>query len=436
MGALLQKELGVVEDSYYEASVARAPSMPPLQARLCVDACVIGGGYAGLSCALELARRGYSVALLEAQRIGWGASGRNGGQAIVGFGAEGEAAIERQCPRDVARAAWDASMEGLRLLEERIARYAIACDYEPGYMTLALNGRKRRALREWVEHMQDVYNYPLEWIDHAGLAGHVRSERFVAGAYDRRSGHLHPLKYCLGLGAAACDAGVKLFENSAALRLERGSRALVKTAEGAVACRQVVLAGNVYLGEYGDRLAPEIASRIMPVGTYMIATEPLGQRRADALMPSRAAASDNNLILDYFRLSRDHRLLFGAGETYSVRTPRNLVQQMRSRMLEVFPQLASARVDYAWGGFVDITMNRAPDLGRIDGNVYYVQGFSGHGLVFAGMAGSLIAEAIAGDSARFDVFARVRHHRFPGGAMLRTPALALGMWYYRLRDLL
>jgi gamma-glutamylputrescine oxidase len=168
----------------------------------------------------------------------------------------------------------------------------------------------------------------------------------------------------------------------------------------------------------------------------MIATEPLGQRRADALMPSRAAASDNNLILDYFRLSRDHRLLFGAGETYSVRTPRNLVQQMRSRMLEVFPQLASARVDYAWGGFVDITMNRAPDLGRIDGNVYYVQGFSGHGLVFAGMAGSLIAEAIAGDSARFDVFARVRHHRFPGGAMLRTPALALGMWYYRLRDLL
>lgn len=436
MTGLLQRELGVVEKSYYEASVARPPPGQPLQGRVDADVCVVGGGYAGLSCALELAIRGFSVALLEAQRVGWGASGRNGGQAIVGFGAEGESAIERQCTVEMAQAAWNVSVEGLRLLQQRIEVFDIACDYVAGYMTLAPHQRKAGDLQRWARHMREGYDYHLEWIESQRLPDYIGSDRFVAGAFDPRSGHLHPLKYCLALGAAARDNGVQVFENSTAYRVEREERPVVKTAEGEVWCKQVVLAGNVYLGEFGDRLAPEIQSRIMPVGTYMIATEPMDVQRAEALIPSRAAASDNNLIVDYFRLSADNRLLFGAGETFSARRPRNLAQLIRSRMVRVFPQTADLDIDYAWGGFVDITMNRAPDLGRIGTSLYYAQGFSGHGLVFAGMAGKLIAEAVSGDAARFDVFARIRHHRFPGGPILRTPALVLGMWYYKLRDLL
>ncbi|MEM5296171.1 FAD-binding oxidoreductase [Burkholderia sp. JPY481] len=436
MSSLLNKEQGVVEDSYYEASVTRARPGPPLQEKLNADVCVIGGGYAGLSCALELAERGFEVALLEAQRIGWGASGRNGGHAIVGFGAEGEDAIEHQCSREVARRAWDVSLEGMRLLEDRLARFGIDCHYRRGYLTLAVSDRKAEQLMNWVRRTRDRYDYPLEWLGRTALGAHITSQRFAAGVYDAGSGHLHPLLYCLGLGEAARRAGVRIFENSAVSRLDRGARPVVKTAEGEVSCDRVVMAGNVYLGEFGDHPAPEIEARIMPVGTYMIATEPLTSARADALMPGRAAASDNNLILDYFRLSADHRLLFGAGESYDATTPRNLIDRMRGRMTGVFPQLADVKIEYAWGGFVDITMNRAPDLGRIGDNLYYVQGFSGHGLVFAGMAGKILADAIGGDASRFDVFSRIRHRRFPGGKRLRTPALVLGMWYYKLRELI
>lgn len=436
MSGLLDKELGVIEDSYYEASVERPPSCPPLMGRVAVDACIVGGGYAGLSSAIELADRGFSVALLEAHRIGWGASGRNGGQAIVGFGAEGEHAIERQCEIEVARAAWDASVEGIHLLQHRIARWGIDCDYMHGYLTLAPRQGKVRDLENWARHTSDTYGYPLEWIPRSRLSEYVGSDRFHAGTYDAASGHLHPLKYCLGLAAAAKSKGVRIFETSPAYRMQDGDGTVVRTAEGEVQCRYVVLAGNVYLGEFGDRMAPQIEARIMPVGTYMIATEPMAPEQAAALMPAMAAASDNNLVVDYFRVTADHRLLFGAGETFSARPPRNLVERIRARMIKVFPQTASLDIDFAWGGFIDITMNRAPDLGRIGNCLYYAQGFSGHGVVFAGMAGKLIAEAVNGDAARFDVFTRIRHHRFPGGDALRTPALVLGMWYYKLRDLL
>jgi gamma-glutamylputrescine oxidase len=264
----------------------------------------------------------------------------------------------------------------------------------------------------------------------------VASKRFDSGAFDPESGHLHPLKYCLGLAAAARGAGVRIHENSAAQLIERGGRPVVKTAQGEVRCDFVVLAGNVYLAEYGDDVAPEVSARIMPVGTYMIATEPMGQARADALIHGRPAVSDTNFVLDYFRVSADHRLLFGSGDSYSGKAPRNLVEKIRRSMLGVFPQLADLKIDHAWGGFVDITMNKAPDFGRLGNNIYYLQGFSGHGVALTGMAGKLAAEAIAGQAERFDLFARIRHHVFPGGALLRTPALVLGMMYYRLRDLL
>jgi gamma-glutamylputrescine oxidase len=244
------------------------------------------------------------------------------------------------------------------------------------------------------------------------------------------------LKYCLGLGAATREAGVRIHENSPVYVIQRGEHPVVKTAQGEVSCRFAVLAGNVYLGEYGDEIAPELTASIMPVGTYIIATETMDKSRADALMPHRPAVSDTNFVLDYFRLSADHRLLFGAGDSYSGSTPRNLIDRIRDRMLAVFPQLENLAIDYAWGGFVDLTMNQAPNFGRLGNNIYYLHGFSGHGLALTGMAGKLVAETIAGQAERFDLFARIRHMPFPGGRLMRTPALVLGMWYYRLRDML
>lgn len=433
---LLDKELSVTEHSYYEASVRRPVPSPPLAASVRSDVCVVGGGYAGLSAALELARRGYAVTLLEAQRVGWGASGRNGGQVIVGFGGDGEEAIERQLSPEDARRAWDISLEGVALIEERIREHAIDCDWRAGYLSLSVKPSKTRALRAWANHVQDRYGYATQWLDVQGVQEHVDSPRFDAGVLDMGSGHLHPLKYCLGLAAAAQGAGVTVYENSPALRIEPGSTPVVKTAQGEVRCDFVVLAGNVYLAEYGSDVAPQVSARIMPVGTYMIGTERMGAARANALMPHRAAASDTNFVLDYFRLSADNRLLFGAGDSYSATTPRNLVAKIRAGMLQVFPQLADLKVPFAWGGFVDITMNKAPDFGRLGSNVYYLQGFSGHGVAMAGMAGRLVAEAVSGQAGRFDVFARIEHRKFPGGALLRTPALVLGMWWYRMRDLL
>ena len=430
------QELELTRNSYYEASVTRPQPSPPLTGNITADVCVIGGGYAGLSAALELAERGYSVALLEAQRIGWGASGRNGGQALVGFGVTGQEAIEAQLSAADARRAWDISVEALALLRERIDKHAIACDYAPGHLTLAVNARKGRALAAWTQHVAQRYDYPLQPISHAEIGDWIASPRFHSGAFDPHSGHLHPLKFCLGLADAARAAGVRIFENSAALHIERGDQPRVKTAMGEVSCRFVVLAVSVYLGKFGNRIAPELMPRIMPVGTYVIATEPMAAERAEALIRQRAAAFDNNFILDYFRVTADNRLLFGGGESYSTMTPINLTRWMRQRMLAVFPQLEDLRVPYVWGGFVDITMNQAPDFGRLDRNVYYLQGFSGHGLALAVMAGKLVAEAIAGHAERFDLLTRIKHHRFPGGALLRTPALVLGMLYYRLRDLI
>lgn len=428
------QELELTRHSYYEASVTRPQPLPPLAGSINADVCVVGGGYAGLSAALELAERGYSVALLEAQRIGWGASGRNGGQALVGYGYAGQEAIEVQLSSEDARRAWDISVEALQLLRERIAKHAIECDFVPGHLTLAVNARKGRRLEQWINHVARRYDYQLQPISHVEVGSWIASTRFHSGAFDPHSGHLHPLKYCLGLAEAARGAGVQIFENSAVLQIEEGDRPVVRTAMGAITCRFVVLAGNVYLGQFGKRIAPELMPRIMPVGTYVITTEPMAKERADGLIRQRAAAYDNNLILDYFRVTADNRLLFGGGESYSTMTPLNLARRMRQRLLTVFPQLSDLQVPYVWGGFVDLTMNQAPDFGRLDRNLYYLQGFSGHGVALAVMAGRLVAEAVAGEAERFELLARIKHHRFPGGALLRTPALVLGMLYYRLRD--
>jgi gamma-glutamylputrescine oxidase len=404
----------------------------PLRGEISADVAVLGGGIAGCSAALHLAKRGYKVALLEARRVGYGASGRSGGQTIFGL-AVGQEKLEHEVGREDARRLFDLSIEALNLTQALIQEYAIDCDYRPNHVHVAVNARHVRELGLWARDLHEAYGYSsVRLLNRDELQGHVRSERYLGGLLDPRSGHLQPLKYTHGLARAAETAGAVLYENSEVLRYENGREVRVHTAQGTVRCAHLVLCGNAYIGA----VAPSLARRILGVGTYIIATEPLGEERASSLLPSNAAVADINWILDYFRRSQDHRLLFGGRVSYSSVQPPRLAESMRKRMVRVFPSLSDVKVANAWGGYLDITMSRAPDFGRLAPNVYYLQGFSGHGVALAGLAGELASEAIAGTAERFDVFARIPHRDFPGGPLLRRPSLMLAMLYYRLRDLL
>ena len=432
--SLVGSDTQLNQKSYYEASVQRPAPLPPLQEALQVDAVVVGAGFAGLSAALELTRRGFSVVVLEAERIGSGASGRNGGQAIVGY-ASGQGPFEQQLGAADAQRAWDMSLEAIDLLDARIAEHAIDCDRVNGYVYVADSARKALELHEEMEGLKRR-GIEVDWAEGADLPRLINSPRYCAAAREQRSGHLHPLKYVLGLARAAQAAGVRIFEQSPVTSLQRGATLVAGTAYGQVKARFGVLAGNCMMPEYGPRVAPDVAARIMPVGTYIVATAPLDPELCARLIPRNAAVCDNNFVLDYFRFSADHRMLFGGRVSYTTRTPANLEAVMRRRMGEVFPALREAPVEFVWGGFVDISMNRAPDFGRLGDNLYYLQGFSGHGVALTGLAGQLVAEAVAGQAGRFDVFARLKHRRFPGGPLLRTPSLALGMLWHRMRDVL
>lgn len=422
----------LAHDSYYEASVTRPPTDDPvLDGAIDVDVCVIGAGFAGLSTALECRARGLSVAVIDAHRPGWGASGRNGGQAITGFAKDG--VIERQLGAAGARAAWSLSLDGVELIAERIARYAIDCDFTRGYLTVATKPRRVGDLRAWMDAARTRWGHPsLSWLDTAGIRARIASPRYLAGVHDPLSGHLHPLKYCLGLADAARREGVALHAHTPALEVARGARPVVRTPSGEVRCGFVVSCCNA---GPGGILPAATAARIAPVASYIIATEPLGRARADALIAQREAVCDNNVFLDYFRLSADHRMLFGGRASSAGAPPEVLAEAIRQRMTGVFPQLADARVEHAWGGFVDVTRNRAPDFGALDPNFFYVQGFSGHGVALTGIAGRAVATAIAGDTRAFGLFAQLRHRRFPGGDAWRQPALELGMLYHRVREL-
>ncbi len=418
-------------DSHYAATAHATDGYPALAGDVDCDVCVIGGGIAGASSALHLAERGYRVVLLEQHRIGWGASGRSGGQALFGF-ASAQDKLVRYLGAGDARKLFDVTVEGIDLIRELIGKYAIDCDWRSGQMHAAIKPRQCDELRGWVDELAALGYRSTRFVERAEMPSMIASERYLGGVYDSNSGHLHPLNYTLGLAAAAAQRGVRIFEGTRALRYRNGARVIIDTPHGAVRASHLVLCGNAYI----NGLSQELASRIMPVATYIIATERLGADRVRALIPNNMAVTDINWILDYFRRSADDRLLFGGRVSYSGLDPLNTTHATRARMLRVFPQLADARVEYAWGGFVDITLNRAPNFGRLAPNVYFLQGFSGHGIVLTGIAGKLIAQAVAGTAERFDLFARIPHTSFPGGRLLRRPALVLAMLYYRLRDLL
>jgi gamma-glutamylputrescine oxidase len=418
------------DQSYYSASASPTTPRPPLTGTQEVDVCVVGAGIAGCSAALHLAERGYRVALLEAQHVGWGASGRSGGQALAGY-ASGQAKLVAAVGHDDARKLWDISVAGLDLIRQRAERHHIDCDLHWGALHVATKDRQRRELLAEQHEAESVYDYKkLKFMERSEVESILQTQRYCAGLYDSGSGHLHPLNYTLGLAKAAEAAGVQVFERSHVLDIKQGDRLSVVTAAGEVRARFLALCCNAYIGNLNSHLR----ARIMPVGTYIVATESLGEARMRELMRKNIAVSDVNFVLDYFRRSADHRLLFGGRVSYSGVDAFDTARATRKRMLKVFPQLADVKIEYAWGGFVDITMSRAPDFGRLASNIYYLQGFSGHGIALTGIAGKIVAEAIAGQAERFDLFARIKHRTFPGGRLLRMPSLVLAMLWYRMRD--
>lgn len=428
----MNTEKPVHVDSYYAASANRIPDYPDLTDTIDCDVAIVGAGLSGLSAALELAECGYKVAVLEAARVAWGASGRNGGQVGIAYSCDLEY-LKNKVGCDATQQLWRISLEALELVKQRVRDYQIDCDLTPGVMLAALKPRQQRELERWQALLENEYAYSsLELWSGNELTNKLACQRYVAGLYDSNTAHLHPLNYTLGLATTATAAGVDIFEASPVVRVDGTANPVAYTPKGQVRSRYLIYAGNAYINE----LEPRLRRKIMPVGTYIIATEPLSEQRARALITNNMAVSDIQFVLDYYRLSADRRLLFGGKVSYSTREPGNLKQAMRKDMLKVFPQLADVRIDYGWGGFVAITRNRAPHLGRLRDNIYFAQGFSGHGVALTGIAGRLIAEAIAGTAERFDVFTRIPHQNFPGGARLRMPLLVLAMMYYRLRDCL
>lgn len=416
--------------SYYRATANPFSAGPPLEDTVEADVAVIGAGFTGLSAALELRRLGFSVVLLDRGPVGWGATGRNGGQICTGY-SPGMAKFEKALGPGIARDCFAMAEEAKLLLKDRIAEHRIACDLKWGYLICA---PKAGHMADLAEHQEELRRYgygETELLDKAALEERVATRVYHGALLDIGAGHFHPLNYALGLASAVKEAGGRICERSVVIRIEEGARPVVRTEHGEVRARFVILGCNAYL----DGLMPRIQHRVMPVASYVIATEPLGEARAKALIARDEAVTDANFVVDYYRLTGDRRLLFGGRCSYSGFHPKDLAASMRPRMLKIFPQLGDVRIDFAWGGMIGITHNRLPDCGRVGQNIYYTQGYSGQGVVLSGLFGKLMAEAVAGDASRFDVFTRIKHAPFPGGP-LRRPALAAGMLYYRLRDLL
>ncbi|WP_237056562.1 NAD(P)/FAD-dependent oxidoreductase [Microbulbifer sediminum] len=417
-------------DSYYAASANAAPVYPALEESVEADVCVIGAGYTGLSSALHLAERGYKVVVLEAERVGWGASGRNGGHVGVGQ-RRGQEDLEKMLGMDTARQLWDMGVEAVHLVEQLIHKHAISCDLKRGILHLAAKRSHNEHLKMEADLLRERYGYEqIRYADEEEARTMVGSERYFGAQVDDGSLHLHPLNFALGLAGAAAAAGVTFYENSRVTRYQGGSPCIVETERGQVRAKNVVLACNGYLGN----LEPRMAGKIMPINNFVLATEPLPETLAQELIANDYALQDTLFVIDYWKLSGDNRLIFGGGENYTSRFPQDIRSFVRKYMLAVYPQLADTRIDFGWGGTLAITMNRMPHLGRLEPNVYYSQGYSGHGVPTATFAGKLIAEVIAGTEERFDVLAQIPTPTFPGGTLLRWPGLVTGMLYYSLKD--
>jgi len=417
---------GEYPPSYYAATADLLPPLPALKGAVQADVCIIGAGYTGLSAALHLAERGYSVVVLEAHRVGFGASGRNGGQVGPGQRIEQDA-IERMMGREDARKLWDIGLQARDLVQALVERFDIDAQYKPGVLHADWQARDVPHAHAYAEKLARDYGYTdIETLDRDAVQDIVRTKAYQGGVLDHGAGHLHPLRYALGLARAALGAGAQIFESSLVVDIQHGAKARVQTQHGHVEAAHVLIAANGYLGG----LVPQVAAKVMPINNFIIATDPLPE---GTVLARDVAVADSKFVINYFRLAEDGRLLFGGGESYGYRFP-DIVQTVRKPMLEVFPQLKDAQIAYAWGGTLAITMTRLPCFTRVAPNVLSASGYSGHGVALATLAGQIMADAIAGQSERFDVMARVKLPSFPGGRALRSPLLVLAMTWYALRD--
>lgn len=419
---------GEYPPSYYAATATPFAAQPALLGEVQADVCIIGGGYTGLSAALHLAERGYSVVLLEAHRLGFGASGRNGGQ--VGSGQrQDQDWLEAGAGKTAAHQMWDMAEEAKALVKSLIRTHDMPVTFHHGVATACWHDADLQNTLRSAEKLERDYGYgDLERLDQQAIGGLIGSKVFKGGVIDRGAGHVHPLNFALGLAKAAMAAGARLFERSQVVEIVQGPKPVVRTAQGQVRADQVILACNGYLGG----LDATVAARVMPINNFIVATEPLGAAAADILSQNIAVA-DTKFVVNYWRLSDDNRLLFGGGESYGYRFP-DILKTVRKPMLAIYPQLAGAKIDYAWGGTLAITTNRMPCFTRPAPNILSASGYSGHGVAMATMAGKVLAATVAGQNAQFDLLANLPQRGFPGGAALRWPLLVLAMTWYGLRD--
>lgn len=412
--------------SYYAATANPAPARPPLAGDQRTQVCVVGAGFSGLATALHLAERGYAVTVLEAARVGWGASGRNGGQLVNGYSRDLDVIDKRYGP-EAARDLGGMAFEGAAIIRELVKRYDIDCGLRDGGVFAAMTARQLRELEEKKASWEAHGNQQLSMLDADGIRQHVATDLYIGGLHDGHGGHVHPLNLCLGEAAAIEQLGGRIHEHSSVTRIDDGPTPTVHTASGTVTADRIVLCGNAYLGD----AEPRLRDRVMPVSTQVITTEPLDPARIRRLMPSGTCVEDCNYFLDYYRATEDHRILFGGGTVYGGTEPDDIIGKIRPHLARTFPELADCRIDYAWSGNFALTLTRIPHMGTFDGRVYFTHGYSGHGVTTTHLAGRLIAEAIDGQPERFDAFARLRNYPFPGGRALRVPLTLAGAWYYR-----
>ena len=420
---------GEYPPSYYAEHATQLEKFQCLKSEIRADVCVVGGGFTGLSTALHLAQSGYKVAILEAQRIGFGASGRNGGQVSGGQRMDQEG-LEGILGDEHAKELWDISQQSVDLVRN-LSSDMEDCGVVDGIIHTAHRKRYVKEEHAYTYHLREKYGYDkiqnlsLEETHHL-----VNSPAYFGGTLDMGAGHIDPLRYALGLARKCINLGVEIYEQSKVINVKSGDTAKIKTQNGSISAKFVVLACNGYLG----RLNTRVAARVMPINNFIIATEPMSEDAQEALIKNNHAVADSKFVVNYFRFSPDRRLLFGGSESYGYKFPRDIAAAVRKPMLEIYPQLKNTRIDYAWGGTLGITMNRMPHFERIDGNILSASGYSGHGVAMATMGGKMAADAIRGQAEQFDFMASVPTPRFPGGAMLRSPLLVLAMLWFSMRD--
>lgn len=418
--------------SYYAATANTTEGYPSLDSDITADVVIVGGGFSGTNTLIELAERGVDAVLLEANRVSWGASGRNGGQLIIGIGHDPDRYI-KQIGEQGVKAIYQMGLQARDIIAERVERYSIDCDLKWGYCDVALKPRHMKQFAEWRDFEKEIGNpHPYQVLDREEIKDYVDSECYLGGLHNTANGHLHPLNLCLGEAAAAAAQGARIFEQSRVVRIEQGANPVVRTERGSVTARRVVLCGNAYMGD----LVPRLACRVLPSTSCIIATEPLSEELAKQIMPGDCAVCDPRTALDYFRLSPDRRMLFGGLSNYTGLEPKDLEGTLRAKMEKVFPQLTNIAVDYGWSGNIGIGLNRMPQLGRLADNVFYIQAFSGHGVAPTHIMARITAEMLVGNPDRFNILASIPHSPFPGGKWFRRPALAIGMSYFKLRDTL